>query len=334
MSTPNQPSLLRRTLAALVAVASLGIGSSALAQGTVKLTGAGGKDECAFSSMSISPNGTVTVSCSGTPIDQPVTNTSIPGTFVTAAATMTAGANSVAQVIVNRTLGSLATTIWFWTGGDGCDGVVGSLSFSSGQMGNTISIPVKAAGTSCGVNLSVADPALLGSPSATTISVSASATQNPGGCPATPQNMISTTFAGPGNPLVQAAASGQIVSIKLPPIPNTKSGQVNIGETSITPQPATLEFSINKCPGVVEVNSFEGQNYCNLRTQSASMSNMTYITAPFPAPYDNAAAINSQGLCWAADGGDIYLNARWIHPSCPWGNGSCGYAMQYGNGPY
>src|SRR5262245_60570941 len=62
--TRSIPNLLRRTLVLLGAVAGITATADVLAQGTVTLSGASGNN-CSYSSMSISPNGSVTVQCSG-----------------------------------------------------------------------------------------------------------------------------------------------------------------------------------------------------------------------------------------------------------------------------
>ena len=48
----------------------------------------------------------------------------------------------------------------------------------------------------------------------------------------------------------------------------------------------------------------------------------------------NSSSILSLGLCWAGDPQKYYINARWTYTSCPYGVETCGFAIQYNDGPY
>lgn len=342
MQTPFQLSLLRRTLATVtVATAGLMSFSLAQAQGTVTLSGASG-NSCSYSAMSVAPNGSVIVTCSGggeQPPPPPI-DPNVPGAFRMAAGTMNASANSTAQVNVSRTGGGLATTIYFWRSGDGCDGTIGALNFAANQMSASIPTPVKTQGSTCTVSLSVSDPATLADPNNTVISVTQGTTPGPGpgpvvppGCPAAPAEMLTASFAGPGNPLLQMQKSGQVVAIKVPNMNGRATGQVAFGESAggaYTPQPVTLEISINRCPGVIETDY---ANQCNLRSTNGNYNSITWLTKTYGTI--NSSNSNVYGLCWAGEPStEYYINARWSYQSCAFGAQVCGFAIQYNDGGY
>jgi hypothetical protein len=343
MSSPYQLSLLRRTFAALAAAAFVFAGSDVLAQGKVKLTNAGGKDECAYSSMSITPDGSVTVQCSGTTQPPPEPNPvdpSIPGTFRMASATVSVAPSASAQVSVVRSLGSAATTIWWGRSGDGCDATQGALNWAGGQMSNTLPTPMKATG-SCTVTLYVGLPGVAGTPISTVVTLDSTqpAPQPNLNCPTgyvQPQNMLTASFAGLGNPLLQMQASGQVVAITMPNLAGLASGQVTFGESAggaYTPQPVTLEISINKCPGYIDTNYASN---CNLRSTNGNYNSLAYLVKSVSAGRNGTFDSNNLpiGYCWAGDSAQYYVNARWSYASCAFGAQVCGFAIQYNQGAY
>jgi hypothetical protein len=335
MSTPFERFLLRRTFAALAAVVALVAVSDVHAQGRVRLNGAG-SNECQYSSMSISPNGTVEVQCSTTeppPPPDPVDAT-IPGTFKMAAATATASAGSAASVTVTRTLGGLATTVWYWQSGAGCEGTIGGINFAASQMSATFSVPITGpAGSTCVVNLSVSPPGILSAPQATEISVTEGSTGPApvAGCAPPPADMTWANFRDLGIPHLHMQASGQVVAMPLPKT-GLASGQVTFTETPAagTPNPMVLEISISKCPGIIDTDT---SNFCNLRTTNSHANNSVVF---FETPYQtlNSSNVQQYGYCWAGDPGDYYVNARWSYSTCLSGQSICGFGIQHNPGPY
>lgn len=345
MSTPYQLSLLRRTFFVLATALALGAVSEAQAQGKVKLSGASGKDECSYSSMSITPDGSVTVQCSGTSEPPPPPPPPPPvETYAMAASGMNAPANTTAQVSAVRTgpTGSVfaAATLYYWYTGNGCQwSNVGAANFAAGQTSANIPAPVTTEGTTCTVTLAApASPAVLGSPNSTTITVTAPTTR-PGpianaNCPTgfvAPENMTGGTLLGFGNPLIAMQKSGQVMSIPLPNLNGLRTGQLTFGEstTAATPQPVTLEISINKCPGLIDT----APSSCNLRSTMSSYNSITWFAKAYSVITDTASA-NLRGYCWAGDADQYYVNARWSYQSCPFGAQVCGFSVQYNQGPY
>lgn len=340
MSTPHQLSLLRRTFVVLAAALALGAVSDAHAQGKVKLTGASGKDECAYSSMSITPDGSVTVQCSGTTPPPPPPPPTVE-TYVMSTGSMTASPHTVVEFAVVRsgpegtTFG--ATVVNFSYSGAGC-AITGTypVTFAAGQMTSPIQAPISAGGTCAATLVTPASPAVLGSPSTITITVVGGTPPPPpppAGCPTTPEDMLTATFVGLGNPIMQMQRSGQVVAIKGPNFDGRISGQVSLGESAggaYTPQPVTLEISINKCPGVIDTDY---ANQCNLRSTNGNYNSITWLTQPYQTI--TGANANIYGLCWLGDsGGQFYINARWTYQSCAFGHPICGFSIVNYQGPY
>jgi hypothetical protein len=346
MSSPFQLSLLRRTFAAIAAAAFVFTASDALAQGNkIKLSGGNNKDECEFSSMSITPAGGVTVQCSGTVNPPPPPPTG--EVFTMGSAAISAAANSIVDFVAMRTgpagYDFPATAINFQYSGAGCK-VTGTyqIPFAAGQQSVPFQGPVGASGTCTAALMPPAAPASLGTPSSTVVTLpGGTSPPNPGpggsvppGCPALPQGSLNATFVGLGNPLLQMQGSGQIVAIPLPSMQS--SGQVSFGESAggaYTPQPVTLEVSINKCPGAIESDY---SNRCNIRSTNGNINSITWLAKAYQGRGGtiDATTASSNGLCWAGGGDQYYINARWSYAQCAFGAQVCGFAIQYNLGGY
>ena len=337
MSTPFQLSLLRRTFTVLAVAAVVLAVPDALAQGKVKLSGGSKNDECSYSSMSITPDGSVTVQCSGT------TQTPSAESFSMSVSTLNASPLTTPSVAVLRSNSTgAAITVWIAYSGTGCvlNGNTYPLAFGGTQNAFQFEAPVGLGGT-CTINIvTPPSPAVVGTPGSTTITVGTGGGGGggggtvPAGCPASPGNMLSATFAGLGNPLLQMQASGQIVAIQLPNVQS--SGQVTFGESAggaYTPQPVTLEVSINKCPGVIETDY---TNRCNIRSTNGNYNSITWLAKAYQGRGGtiDATTASAYGLCWGGDSGAYYINARWSYSSCAFGAQVCGFAIQYNLGGY
>lgn len=337
MSTPFQLSLLRRTFAAFAAATSLLAIHEAAAQtaGTVTLSGTSG-NSCNYSALSVNPSGGVTVTCSGggTP---PPANTA--GAFSWTAGTATNAANSNAQATIQRTGGTLgAYDIYYWYEGAGCahSEVAGPVKFGDGDAANkSVAIPMGRSGV-CTVGIGAPpSPATIGANRFIAISVSSipDPPSPPSGCAATPTGMLTNAFGGLGNVLLQMQGSGQVVAIKVPNLGNRSTGQVSFGESAggaYSPQPVTIEISINKCPGVIDTDY---NNFCNLRSTNGNYNSITWMGKSYSSI--NAGNVQQYGYCWAGEPGtQYYINARWTYASCAFGAQVCGFAVQYNEGPY
>ncbi len=344
MSTPSKISLLRRTFVALASATALMAAADAHAQGKVKLSNAGGKDECSYSSMSITPDGSVTVQCSGTAPPPPPPP--IGETFVMSVAAMSAAPHTVVQIPVTRSgpVGTVfgAMVLNFTYQGSGCaiSGVY-PLTFAAGEMSSPVIAPMAGDGICTAALIAPSAPATLGTPSSTVITVGSGGTtpQPPPAagvnCPtgySPPINLLSNSFLGKGNPLLQMQASGQVVSIPLPSMGNWSTGQVTFGEspTASTPQPVTIEISINKCPGLIDTNI---ENRCNVRSTNGHNNSITWFARAYSIITGPEIA-NQRGYCWGGGSDQYYINARWTYQACGFGQQVCGFAVQYNDGPW
>lgn len=146
--------------------------------------------------------------------------------------------------------------------------------------------------------------------------------------------MLTATLAGLGNPLIHSQASGQVLSIPAPvPAAGRSSLAVVFGETpsAATPQPVTIEISVNRCPGVVDTDT---SSFCNLRSTNGSYNAITYFQRPYQT-INSAQSATQYGYCWAPEAlGPWYINARWTYSVCGFGQPTCGFAIQYNLGPF
>jgi hypothetical protein len=256
-----------------------------------------------------------------------------PGSLFSFAEASGVGApNSDAQLPVQRT-GSTsgAFDIYYTFEGVGCarSGTGGPVRFGDGDVGiKTISIPMGANGV-CTVWLQPPPaPAGIGDQYAAAITV----VPVVAGCPA-PSNVVYAELGAIGNPLLQMQRSGQTVFLPLPLASGGRaSAKVIFSESAggaYTPQPVTLAISISRCPGVIAT---EGGS-CNLQSSNGNYNAITYFTQPYQT-ITNSATAAQYGYCWAGDGGQYYINARWIYSSCAFGVQECGFAIQHGYGPF
>ena len=153
------------------------------------------------------------------------------------------------------------------------------------------------------------------------------------GCPL-PSNVVASSVNGIGHPTLQMQYSGQVAFIPMrAPSPGRASGQISFGESAggaYTPQPVTLEVSISKCPGIIDTNT--AGNFCNLRSTNGNYNSITFMSQSYQTINSGNAA--QYGYCWAGEGGQYYLNARWTYSSCAFGASICGFAIQYNDGPF
>ena len=344
MSKPIERSLLRRTFGALLAAAGMLLVSAPSFALTVTLNGSTGSS-CTYNGMTVDPAGNVSVTCQGSsPTD--------PGTF-TLSIVSTMSVNSTITGSVNRSGGTAgAVNVSYSISGAGCTAGSGTLTFPD-TSATAQSFQVASGGTSgttCTVALSNPSAGVLGTPSSASISVGTTTPPPqppPATCPTgftTPTNLLNANFQGVGQWWPQLNKSQQIVSIPLPAVSaGHYSGQAAFGENigaAYTPQPVTLEITISQCPGFIDVdtanptNTHPNNNYCNLKSPNGTYNQITWFGKPYSS-LTSATVANAYGYCWAPEGGaQWYLNARWTYNSCPYGQLTCGFAIQQNYGPY
>jgi hypothetical protein len=350
--TAFNSNLLRRTAAAIAAVAALSI--SAFSQAAVvTLSGTTGSS-CSYSSMSVAPDGSFTVLCTST---TPV-QTSDAGSFAFLSATGSApNLLTNAGFPVVRSGGTTGTvTMNYTVSGAGCTNGVGSLSFADGVTSQNAYIFTLATG-SCTMTLgtpstsaSVTTAPRLGSPATIDISVAGGTitpTPTPGPTPAPtpsascptgytePSNLLTANLGGPGNVLLQMAGSNQITALPLPdPQAGYSTAQVAFGESAggaYTPQPVTLYISISKCRGYIDTDT---SNRCNIISTNGNYNSITWFAQGYSVITDSTSA-NARGYCWAPKSeGQWYVNTKWSYSNCAFGAQICGFAIQQNYGPY
>ena len=342
--------LLRRTTAALAAATGLLAFADAQAQSAVKLTSGTNTAECTYATMSVAPNGTVNVSCSGT-ISSNTGGTTTPPPPSTAptsfslsssGGTVLAGATTGLTIVRNGlTTGTFIVT--YNADGDACS-AWGDYAVTFAD-GNNTPKPVPAAalrsiGSRCTITLGPAirqdgsSANLNASPTAATFTVGASAPPPPPGCPATPQGMVSETWQLNGLHNYWQAPQNVVVSVPMP-----TSGTGSSPNFMWTPSPRTnspaqgyVRYSVTKCPG--QIIEDDPVNFCNGRNAITYWS-QKYVAIPGGA-YPNRETANMFGVCWAPQSeGPWYLNIRYENfvseggTACPGGIANCGVLWQH-----
>jgi len=261
-----------------------------------------------------------------------VRQVAVPPKFSFATSSASVAPNGEGHLSIRRTGGTAgAVDVNYAFSGSGCFGSSegGVVRFGDGDTGTkTISVTMAASGECSVLLIQPAAPAELASPRSGIVTV----VPQVAGCPV-PDNVIGATLNGIGNPLLQRQASGQTVFIPLPtPSPGHSSGSVIFSESAggaFTPQPVELQISINRCPGIVDTDT---TNFCNLRTTNGNFNSITFVSQATQTVNRGNAA--QQGYCWAGDGGQYYVNARWTFSECASGVELCGFAIQYNDGPF
>ena len=342
----SRQTLLRRTAAALgAAAAMLLVGGPAYALSVTLSTGGG----CTYSGMTVDPNGNLAVTCSGTtqPPPPPPPPGSNPGTFEVSVSglTMSAGGTINGTIVRSNGMDGAVNVNWSATGA-GCVNNGGTMAFADQSINaqpGSFQVVGSSTGGLCTVAISNPTGGTLGPTNTVNIQFGSPVTVPPG-CSQPPVDMLTTNFQGLGQWWPQLNKSGQIVSIPLPAVQaGHYSGQAAFGEnagSAYTPQPVTLEITISKCPGFIDVdtanpsNTHPNGNYCNLKSPNGSYNQITWFGKPYLS-LTSATTANGYGYCWAPESdGQWYLNARWSYGTCPFGQAKCGFAIQQNLGPY
>jgi hypothetical protein len=326
MKTVFTTNLLRRTAAAFAAVAGFVFAGQVSAQ-SVTLTGATG-NTCSYSSMSVLPNGNVSVACSGGGVTPPPAGQ--PGTYTLSGPT---------SLVVGTPAGFSANRVGGNTG-DGnvslavtgpCTSSAASASFPNlGTTSVGFTVSGTAAGT-CKVYFSGATGAgVLGTPSSLDVTVTAApVTPPPGnGCPAVPTDVLDFDLKLSGADRL-IMSSGRIGSAVLPGVKTNggtgNSGQIIFGESTLAPRAATVEISVTKCRGVID----SAGGTCYLRSSNPTFTKLEWLErAAWGASTD--AIATAYGLCkaYVADGAK-FVNIRYTYSASDCSYGQCGFVSQW-----
>jgi hypothetical protein len=236
---------LRRTAATLGAIAAMTVTGAAAQTMTLSGTTA---NTCTFSTMSVAPNGNITVQCGG--------GSASPGTFtLSAPTTLTAGDTTSASTIrVLRSNGSAGpANVNFTVTGAGCTSAATGVSFVDGDaVAKPIIVTASTTPeTTCTVALTFTDAGQIGSPATKTMTVKDPnadvlfAMANPatsadvGG---SARQIIVTREGGSANAwTVPFSLSGAL----------TASGQMIAGAGSVSPSTHVLSFPANSTQATI-----------------------------------------------------------------------------------
>ena len=357
--TPTHTTLLRRTAAAFAAIISGAVvASAAVAQvpaGAVRLqtsTGTTTSTECTYGSMSVAPNGAITVTCNqaitvngGTstpppPPPPPPPSTQTNGLTIGFSLSTTGGAlttGATGQVsVVRRGESAGAYQVPYTVTGDACTTTgLFEVGFGSGE---TAAKPItqvvfKSTGSSCVVTMQsgLREGTTVATFTRDTGTSTPPPTGVPAGCPALPSNAQNETFGvlsshnkwkgdPTGNRVIIAAMPVLGASYSYMTMHWMNSPLVN------TPADGTVRFSISRCPGQI---STDYTNYCN-QVNGVTIMDMVWATRPSTSYPDEAAAKRS-GVCWAPEStGPWYMNIRYeFNGVCGASDTTCGMLWQY-----
>ena len=242
------------------------------------------------------------------------------------------------RVAHTDTNGPSSVPVGYTVSGGGCAfAQVGPFAMARGE---TRSIPVTstAAGT-CAINLLVFD-GHQGSPASLTFTVGGGNT--PGGpvagCPAPAAGTKMRTLEFDEAPGQLRLASGQIAAF---PVRNAPEGGYPVvkftqGQQPSTPANPITEFSVSRCPGVIDTSIAQ----CYYRQDQGQVNQNEISIRTLRGSWANESAYYAAGKtgCWAASSDSngqpvpYYVNVRWTYATCPFGEGNCGFSMQWVRG--
>lgn len=317
--------LLRRTIAIAGAVAGLALSNSSLAQQTVTLVGAS-SNTCSFSgALTVAPNGALSIQCSGvvTPPTGALFSLSAPAQL-----NINTPGNSQTTVTRSGGAGLGTLSVNYSVTGAGCVGASGALSFPEGvSTPQPISITTAGAAGTCVV--AITPPAgSTASPSTATISIVDPGVGQIPGCPVPDPNAIVATVT-MATWLGQTQPSGVIGYTTVPAPTLAGRASVRYEQTigTTTASAMRTEISVSRCPGVIDSSVPQ----CYINTDYTIDNRLDVYTKPVFS-WNSQATLGNRG-CWApASAGTWYVNYRWTYSGCQYG--SCGFVLQWFNGPY
>jgi hypothetical protein len=320
--TRSIPNLLRRTISIAGAVLALAFAGTAPAAQIV-LSGQSQLGTCSFSGqLTVNPDGSLTVTCSGGTTGAVFT--------LLAPAQLNINTTGNTQTTVSRSGGSGALSVNYNITGAGCTNTGGTLQFpDAASPPQPISITTAGAPGACVVAITPSSG--IATPSSASINVvdpNAGSGGGVQGCPTSDPNALAVNVRF-NNWLGQTQLSGLIGYTTVPvPLQTSKASVMydqSIGTT--TASAMRTEISVSKCPGVIDSSVPQ----CYLSSDNTLDNRLTIYTKPV-FNWNSQAALGSRG-CWApASEGPWYLNYRWTYSGCAYG--SCGFVMQWFNGPY
>lgn len=337
--TQHTPNLLRRTLVLIGVAAGFATATSVVAQGTVTLSGSSG-NSCSYSAMTIAPNGNVTVTCQGgggpppPPPGQAYFTISGPASLTPSTA-YSAGQFKVSRTDTNGPADSVA--FGYTVTGNGCQfrsrGPYWLSPPNGSKPSETLDIQSEASG-SCTITLTIQEGHTGSSPHQMTVAGS----PVPAGCPAVDPNIATERPSSYGPVDHLRMDSGKIAYYKVIAPPNPAASVVvdfTQGQQPATPAGMVTEYSVSLCPGTMDKHP---ATQCYYRSTNIDFNKIVIYTAGLPQwNWIDQTSIGDRGcyapaLTSAGQSQQFYVNVRWTYPSCPWGSGYCGTALQWGIG--
>lgn len=319
--------LLRRTFAAVGAGLLMAASLPAASQGTVTLTGASG-NSCTYTQMVVQPNGSINVTCVST----------TPGVaYFTAGADRSSGAaGTVGNFSISRSGGPAGTlSVGFSVSGGGCTSATsGSAALADGAS-TTVGYTLAASG-SCSITITAPTGHTASVPTATvTVQTSTGVPPVPTGCPAPEVGSIARQLE--FGPVDQLRMKSGVIAY-YPVVPNTDPQRASMeftqGQQPNTPGNAVTEFSVSTCPGTIST-AVPDCYYKSSVGQVNSNKIVIYTKTKPEWGWTNQASMSGFGcLADASLGTPYYVNVRWTYPSCVWGEGNCGFSMQWAWGAW
>lgn len=336
--TRTTPNLLRRTLVVLGVFAGFATTAEVHAQGTVTLSSGG---SCTYSAMTIQPNGNVSVQCSGSgPVDPPPPGQAyfeISGpTSLQPRTPYKTGQFKVTRKETNGPSESVA--FGYTVSGPGCVFVsVGPFWLTkAGGSKNAHDLDVETTDSgSCTITLTVQEGHRGSQPYP--MAIAGGTNPPPQGCAAPPLGSLDRTANigllyrdGGGSSVDQLRMdSGTIAYYKVVAAPKPEQSvlvQFTQGQQPNTPAGLVTEFSVGKCPGVIDTSVPD----CYYRSQSINANAINIYTAPVPQfNWNSQEALAGRGCYAPIAERDYYVNVRWTYGTCAWGSGNCGTSMQW-----
>ena len=334
------PNLLRRTLVVVGAAAGFATATDVVAQGTVTLSSGG---SCTFSSMTIQPNGNVSVQCAGgnNPIEPPPVGQayfSISGSGTLQPNT----AYNTGQFKVSRTdtTGPNDVVAFGYTvTGAGCEfrsqGPYWLTKAAGNKNAHDLDIKTTASG-SCTITLTIQE----GHTGSAPMNMAVAGNGGPppeSGCSAAPLNSVDRSGsigilhrdAGGSSVDQLRMDSGTVAYYRVVGAPKPEQSvrvMFSQGQQPNTPPGVVTEFSVSKCPGVIDTTVPD----CYYRNTSINNNAIEIFTAPVPQyGWVDQTALAGRGCYAPIAERNYYVNVRWSYGTCPWGAGNCGSSMQW-----
>ena len=114
--------------------------------------------------------------------------------------------------------------------------------------------------------------------------------------------------------------------------PGFSSVKFTQGQQPNTPAGQITEFSVSRCPGVIQT----AVPNCYVRSNFVNQNDITIWTKTKPewGWVDQASIPAGYGCMADSSQGTMYVNVRWTYPTCNWGENACGSSMQWAVGAW